>query len=80
LSDPKSREDYDRCGEECVSKDNNNNVDNFASFFGFQFGNQNDDRGETPKGATIVMDLPVTLEELYLGHFVEVNNSVTKDS
>lgn len=48
--------------------------DPFASFFGdfgFHFGGQNE-QNETPKGATIVMDLWVTLEELYNGNFVEV--------
>lgn len=44
--------------------------DPFASFFGdFGFGFGGDERGqrETPKGSDVVMDLLVTLEELYNG-------------
>ena len=51
-------------------------MDPFASFFGdfgFQFGNGNQGQRDTPKGADIVMDLFVSLEELYSGNFVEVN-------
>ncbi|KAF0297694.1 DnaJ shv [Amphibalanus amphitrite] len=52
------------------------NMDPFASFFG-GFGFDFDDghqrgRGETPRGADVVIDLWVTLEELYSGNFVEV--------
>ena len=47
----------------------------FYSFFGdFSFfggGGGNRDR-EIPRGGDIVMDLDVTLEELYSGNFVEV--------
>jgi DnaJ family protein B protein 11 len=51
--------------------------DPFASFFGdfgFNFfgGEQHHGERETPRGANIVMDLWVTLEELYVGNFVEV--------
>lgn len=45
-----------------------------CSFFGDSFGfggGDNDDR-EMPRGADIVMDLWVTLEELYSGNFIEV--------
>ena len=49
------------------------------SFFGdfgfFDFGGGGSRRGEereTPKGADVVMDLFVSLEELYSGNFVEV--------
>lgn len=77
LSDPEKREQYDRCGEECLKRDGMmNHGDPFASFFGdfgFPFGNQHDHQHETPKGANIVMDLWVTLEELYSGNFVEVS-------
>lgn len=57
-----------------------NHGDPFASFFGdfgFPFGNQHDQQQETPKGANIVMDLWVTLEELYSGNFVEVSLSAS---
>lgn len=78
LSDSEKREMYDRCGEECLKRDGmmNNNVDPFASFFGdfnFHFGGESHHQHETPRGANTVMDLPVTLEELYSGNFVEVN-------
>ena len=78
LSDSEKRELYDRCGEECVKKDGaggGGGMDPFASFFGdfgFQFGNGNHGQREIAKGADIVMDLYVTLEELYTGNFVEV--------
>ena len=46
----------------------------FGGFGGFGFGGGNKQRGhgEIPKGGNIVMDLEVTLEELYTGDFVEV--------
>lgn len=79
LSDADKRKAYDRCGEECLKKDGQmDQSDPFASFFGdfgFNFeGGQNGGQGrDTPKGANIVMDLQVTLEELYSGNFVEVS-------
>uniref|UniRef100_A0A1B0FMT8 J domain-containing protein n=1 Tax=Glossina morsitans morsitans TaxID=37546 RepID=A0A1B0FMT8_GLOMM len=76
LSDPDKRKTYDRCGEECVKKDGaDNNADPFASFFGdfgFHFGNGDHQQHDTPKGANIVMNMYVTLEELYSGNFVEI--------
>lgn len=79
LSDDDKRKMYDRCGEECLKKDGMmDNSDPFASFFGdFGFFGDGDSRGgarEAPRGATIVMDLLVTLEELYSGNFVEVSH------
>lgn len=75
LSDDRMRKDYDRCGEKCVKKDTMaHGHDPFASFFG-DFGFQFDEspgQKETPKGGTIVVDLRVTLEELYSGNFVQV--------
>lgn len=75
LSDPDKRKMYDRCGEECLKKDGMmDNSDPFASFFGdfgFHFGGENNQH-DTPRGANIVMNLFVTLEELYTGHFVEI--------
>ncbi|XP_046470582.1 dnaJ homolog shv [Neodiprion pinetum] len=79
LSDTEKREMYDRCGEECLKKDGMmNNADPFASFFGdfgFHFGGDSQHQHETPKGANIVMELPVTLEELYSGNFIEITRN-----
>ena len=77
LADEEKRALYDKCGEECLKKDGMmNQGDPFASFFGdFDFfGGGGPQRGEqqTPKGSNIVIDLSVTLEELYSGNFVEV--------
>lgn len=76
LSDPEKREMYDRCGEECLKKDGMmNNNDPFASFFGdfgFHFGGEQQHH-ETPKGADVIMELSVSLEELYNGNFIEVS-------
>lgn len=79
LSDPEKKKLYDKCGEECVKKEGNGfgggGMDPFASFFGdfgFGFGNEHQGQREIPKGADIVMDLFVSLEELYSGNFVEV--------
>lgn len=76
LSDNEKRETYDRCGEECLKKDGMmNNADPFASFFGdfgFHFGGDFQQQHETPKGSNIVMDLDVSLEELYSGNFIKV--------
>lgn len=79
LSDADKRKTYDRCGEECLKKDGMmDNSDPFASFFGdfgFHFGNEGGGHNhETQKGANVIMDLYVNLEELYSGNFVEVNN------
>ncbi|XP_012274598.1 dnaJ homolog shv [Orussus abietinus] len=79
LSDPEKREIYDRCGEECLKKDEMmNSADPFANFFGdfsFQFGGESQHRHETPRGSNIVMDLSVTLEELYSGNFIEITRN-----
>uniref|UniRef100_U5EV74 Putative molecular chaperone n=1 Tax=Corethrella appendiculata TaxID=1370023 RepID=U5EV74_9DIPT len=78
LSDTDKRKLYDRCGEECVKKEGMmDNTDPFAHFFGdfgFHFGGQ-EQHHETPKGANIVMNLAVTLEELYTGNFVEITRN-----
>lgn len=75
LSDSEKRELYDRCGEDCLKKDGMmNNNDPFASFFGdfgFHFGGEQQQQ-ETARGADIIMELTVTLEELYNGNFIEV--------
>ncbi|XP_063236251.1 dnaJ homolog shv [Bacillus rossius redtenbacheri] len=78
LSDSEKRRTYDQCGEECLKKDGMMDSGNpFASFFGDFgfFGGGGGNQHETPKGATITMDLYVTLEELYNGNFVEVTRN-----
>ncbi|XP_055837381.1 dnaJ homolog shv [Episyrphus balteatus] len=76
LSDPEKRKTYDRCGEECLKKDGMmDSSDPFANFFGdfgFHFGNGDNNQHDTPRGANIVMNMYVTLEELYSGNFVEI--------
>lgn len=76
LSDEDKRKTYDRCGEDCLKRDGMmDSSDPFASFFGdfgFGFGDERSHTRDTPKGGTILMDLHVTLEELYTGNFVEV--------
>lgn len=78
LSDEEKRKKYDRCGEECLQKDGMmDNMDPFASFFGdfgFAFGG-NEQQHETPRGANIVMDVLVTLEDLYSGTFIEITRN-----
>ncbi|XP_065352807.1 dnaJ homolog shv [Cloeon dipterum] len=80
LSDPEKRELYDKCGEECVKKDGNmGGHDPFSSFFGdfgFHFGaEQHNERNEIPRGANVVMEMSVSLEELYSGNFVEITRN-----
>ncbi|XP_057304125.1 dnaJ homolog subfamily B member 11-like isoform X2 [Hydractinia symbiolongicarpus] len=80
LSDTDKRKTYDQHGEDGVKKMggfNGGGFDPFESFFGgfgfgFGGGNQRQGQNEVPKGGNIVMDLEVTLEELYTGDFVEV--------
>lgn len=73
LSDPEKRKKYDQYGEEGL-KNEVGGGDPFASFFGDFgfFGGSRQETRETPKGADLVMDLYVTLEELYSGNFVEL--------
>ncbi|XP_059473047.1 dnaJ homolog shv [Neocloeon triangulifer] len=80
LSDKEKRELYDRCGEDCLKKDGmmGGNQDPFASFFGdfgFHFGGGHSEHNEIPRGANLVMDLWVSLEELYSGNFVEITRN-----
>ncbi|XP_011309936.1 dnaJ homolog subfamily B member 11 [Fopius arisanus] len=79
LSDPDKRDLYDKGGEEALKKDGMmNNADPFASFFGdfgFHFGGESQQQHETPQGSNVVMDLFVSLEELYSGSFVEITRN-----
>ncbi|XP_025098453.1 dnaJ homolog subfamily B member 11-like [Pomacea canaliculata] len=76
LSDEEKRKVYDRHGEEGL-KQGDVGGDPFSSFFGgfgfdFGFGGGRESSREIPRGGDIIMDLDVTLEELYSGDFVEV--------
>ncbi|CAD7085823.1 unnamed protein product [Hermetia illucens] len=79
LSDTDKRKMYDRCGEECLKRDGMmDNSDPFSSFFGdfgFHFGGNDGGHHDTPRGGNIVMNLHVTLEELYTGNFVEITRN-----
>jgi DnaJ family protein B protein 11 len=48
--------------------------DPFASFFGdfFTGGSNQHENQERPRGGDVVMDLFVTLEEVYNGNFIEI--------
>ncbi|WKX93610.1 hypothetical protein Q1695_011126 [Nippostrongylus brasiliensis] len=77
LSDKEKRAAYDRYGEEGVKKmmggGGGGGHDPFSSFFGDFFGGGHDNgEEERPRGADVVFDLFVSLEEVYVGHFVEV--------
>ncbi|CAI4226572.1 unnamed protein product [Auanema sp. JU1783] len=74
LSDKEKRATYDRHGEEGVSKMNGGGGghDPFSSFFGDFFGGGGERDEQIPRGADVVVDLFVSMEEVYVGHFVEV--------
>jgi len=94
LKDPDLRKIYDRGGEEALQKNERNGGggDPFSSFFGgggspfddfFGFGGgQDSGERDAPKGANIVMEIWVSLEELYVGNFVEMthNKPVAKEA
>ncbi|XP_060067328.1 dnaJ homolog subfamily B member 11-like [Ylistrum balloti] len=74
LSDDEKRKIYDKHGEEGLKKGDVSG-DPFESFFGgFSpfFGNSRSQDREVPRGGDVIMDLEVSLEELYTGNFVEV--------
>jgi len=86
LKDPETRKVYDRGGEEALQKQERGGGggDPFSSFFGgggspfddfFGFGGQQGGEREVAKGANIVIPLWVTLEELYVGNFVEMTHN-----
>lgn len=74
--DADKRKIYDRHGEEGVQKNANMGEaqDPFASFFGdfFGGGGEREERNQRPRGGDVVMDLFVSLEEVYTGNFIEI--------
>ncbi|XP_074659699.1 dnaJ homolog subfamily B member 11-like [Tubulanus polymorphus] len=76
LSDDEKRRIYDARGEEGLKQGDFGGGDPFSSFFGdFSFfggGGSREQHREMPKGGDVIVDLDVTLEELYSGNFVEV--------
>ena len=45
----------------------------FGDFFPFGGGSRDEGHNHVPRGGDLVMDLYVTLEEVYNGNFIEVN-------
>ena len=73
LSDTEKRRVYDERGEEGLSGQRQGGGDVFSTFFGgfgFNFGGGGGHRGghqERPRGADVLLEVLVTLEELYVG-------------
>uniref|UniRef100_A0A673XYR4 DnaJ homolog subfamily B member 11 n=1 Tax=Salmo trutta TaxID=8032 RepID=A0A673XYR4_SALTR len=88
LSDDEKRKQYDAYGEDGLKEGHHgSHNDIFSSFFGdfgFMFGGnrQGQQDRNIPRGNDIVLDLEVTLEEVYSGNFVEVvrNKPVAKEA
>ncbi|MGH0143777.1 UNVERIFIED_CONTAM: hypothetical protein FKN15_000933 [Acipenser sinensis] len=87
LSDEEKRKQYDAYGEEGLKEGHHSSHgDIFSSFFGdfgFMFGgNPRQQDRNIPRGNDIIVDLEVTLEEVYSGNFVEVvrNKPVAKEA
>ncbi|KRY28303.1 DnaJ -like protein dnj-20 [Trichinella spiralis] len=73
LSNQEKRRLYDKGGEEAVKQMGaHDSHDPFSSFFGDFFGFGQQESGESARGEDVVVDLYVTLEELYNGDFVRV--------
>lgn len=81
LTDAKKREIYDRYGEEGLKQmgggggGGHNAQDIFSQFFGgfgFNFGFGGEQEEQTPKGDSVLLDLEVTLRDLYLGAHYQV--------
>lgn len=78
LSDDDKRKIFDKHGEEGIQKSGNQGgEDPFESFFGgfgdfFGGGGGHEREQQRPKGGDVVMDLYVSLEEIYVGTFVEI--------
>jgi len=82
LSDSEKRRIYDRHGEEGVKQHaaqggsgGGGQHDMFSQFFGGGFGfgmGQQDEEPETPKGDSIIVDLEVSVKDLYLGKNLKV--------
>lgn len=75
LSDTEKRKIYDRHGEEGLKNEGQGGFSGdpfgaFSSFFGF--GGQHDGQQEVVKGGDVIVDLDVTLEEMYKGNFIQV--------
>jgi DnaJ-class molecular chaperone len=45
----------------------------FGDFFPFGGGSRDDGHGHVPRGGDLVMDIYVTLEEVFNGNFIEVD-------
>ena len=81
LSDQEKRKIYDERGEEGLKQSGGGQDagDVFSSFFGgfggfnFGFGGGNQRQSsERPRGADVTIDVAATLEEIYVGEFVEL--------
>lgn len=74
LVDDEKRKIYNKHGEEGLKQraSGEHHFDPFASFFGDIFGSHQQGERETPKGGDVMMDLDVSLEEMYNGNFIEV--------
>lgn len=77
LQDDEKRKIFDQRGEEGI-KDHDKNgggggFSNFFGNFGFNFGGGgHDGPREIPRGGTITLDFEVSLEDLYVGSFIEI--------
>ena len=83
LTDEEKRQVYDRHGEEGLKQmnDGGGHADPFSMFFGdFHPFGQRDGHKEVVRGGDVVMELPVSLEELYNGNFISIlrNKPVAK--